>query len=221
MFRVLNLVSVLALLAAAGAVYHVKYSSVFEAQEIAKLRDDIRAERDRIAILNAEWARRTSPSRIQTLAEHHLGMQMLDADRISTLASLPAKAERNDDALGGMIEALVDAPGSAPITAPGELKKPDAFKLPKPAATPSPAKPQATGTPAAKPAPARVPAPSAPQARDAGQPRTPLPLSAMPPAGTVAPRMAGPSVPAPAQQPMVSAPVTSNAPFLPPGLVGQ
>lgn len=202
MFRVLNLVSVFALLAAAGAVYHLKYSSTFEAQEIARLRSDIRAERDRIAILNAEWARRTSPDRIQALAENHLDMQPLDVERMDNLASLPAKPEQGGDALGGMIEALVDGPTSTgsipPADKPGKAP-------PKPSAGTS-----TTPAQAARPAPS--PAQPAPV-------RPPLPLDAMPPAGVMGQGAPGPSVPAPSSQPLHTAPVTSEAPLLPPAPV--
>ena len=187
MFRILNFVSVIALLAAAGAVYHVKYSSAFEAQKIAKLRGEIRYERDRIATLNAEWARRTAPDRIQSQAEHHLDMQPLDVERMDKLASLPAKPELGADPLSGMIEALVDGPNPAPqaaIPVKPAAAKPVAFR---PAARPSAEKP--------------------------------LPLSAMPAAGSMnAPRpgFAG-------SQGSLGAPFnpTSGRPLLPPGTVGQ
>ena len=202
MFRVLNAVSVIALLAAAGAVYHVKYSSAFEAQKIAKLRDEIRYERDRIATLNAEWARRTAPDRIQGLAERHLDMQPLDITRMDKLASLPAKPEANGDPLAGMIEALVDGPNP---TGPEAKAAPAA----KPAARPA-AKPVAA---------ARLPGdgPGAPASAAAAN--APLPLSAMPAAGNMA---------APARHGFAGSqgslgginPITSS-PLLPPGTVGQ
>ncbi|MDR6952260.1 hypothetical protein J2X65_001611 [Ancylobacter sp. 3268] len=195
MFRILNLVSVIALLAAAGAVYHVKYSSAFEAQKIVKLRDEIRWERDRIATLNAEWARRTAPDRIQALAEHHLDMQPLDVARMDVLASLPAKPEQSGDALGGMIEALVDSPTGAAI--PTSQAKPSA---PKPMV--------------------RAPAPPVAAARS----NAPLPLSAVPAAGVMAPTQApmlGSPLPPPSARPMATAPMMSPMPLLPPAAVGQ
>ncbi|MCK0208021.1 hypothetical protein MWN33_08260 [Starkeya koreensis] len=200
MFRVLNAVSVIALLAAAGAVYHVKYSSAFEAQEIARLRTEIRQERDRIALMHAEWARRTAPDRIQALAEKHLDMQPLDVDHMDRLASLPAKPERNDDVLGGMIEALVDGPST----------NPEAKAAPGPAA----AKPAAKPKPAAA---ARLPD-DAPL-REETYSGEPLPLSAMPSAGAMVPQrppLAGP-------QGVLGAPLDPVAgdPLLPPGTVGQ
>ncbi|MFD2139277.1 cell division protein FtsL [Ancylobacter oerskovii] len=196
MFRILNLVSVIALLAAAGAVYHVKYSSAFEAQKIAKLRDEIRWERDRIATLNAEWARRTAPDRIQSLAEHHLDMQPLDVTRMDMLASLPSKSDQAGDALGGMIEALVDSPTGAAI--PASQAKP---------ATPKPA--------------VRA---SAPPVAAAPRPNAPLPLSAVPAAGALAPagaRVLGSPLPPPSARPMATAPMMSPMPLLPPAAVGQ
>ncbi|QFR33381.1 hypothetical protein [Ancylobacter sp. TS-1] len=205
MFRVLNAVSVIALLAAAGAVYHVKYSSAFEAQEIAKLRTEIRQERDRIALLHAEWARRTAPDRIQALAEKHLDMQPLDVSHMDRLASLPTKPERNDDVLGGMIEALVDGPSPNPPGAAG-AKAPAAPSAARPAAKPG------------KPAPvARLPD-DAPLAEEtfSGEP---LPLSAMPSSGAMAPQR--PSLAGP--QGVIGAPLDPAAgrPMLPPGTVGQ
>lgn len=207
MFRILNFVSVIALLAAAGAVYHVKYSAAFEAQKIAKLRDEIRWERDRIATLGAEWARRTAPERIQTQAEHHLDMQPLDNDHMDVLASLPAKPEANADALGGMIEALSDGPtGGINALLGGAAEK--GGDKPKPAARPAPKPVAATPPAAARPAPVAA----------AGN--APLPLSAMPAAGVMAP--ARPVFGAGAQG-VLGAPVNpvTSRPLLPPGSVGQ
>ncbi|WP_371347670.1 hypothetical protein [Ancylobacter sp. IITR112] len=197
MFRILNAVSVIALLAAAGTVYHVKYSSAFEAQEIAKLRTEIRGERDRIAILHAEWARRTAPDRVQALAEKHLDMQPLDVDHMDRLASLPAKSEAGGDALGGMIEALVDGPSPNPPA--------------REAAAPKPAKP-ARSTPVTR-LPDDAPLPEQPFSIE------PLPLSALPPAGT----MGTPRRSAAGPQGVIGAPLNpvAGVPLLPPGDIGQ
>ncbi|QIB33457.1 cell division protein FtsL [Ancylobacter pratisalsi] len=204
MFRVLNAVSVIALLAAAGAVYQVKYSAAFEAQKIAKVRSEIRAERDRIAILNAEWARRTAPDRIQALAENHLDMQPLDVAHMDVLASLPAKPEPQGDVLGGMIEALVDGPSPAGSGAEAtrQSSKP-VSKMPAPK-------------------PGRLP-PDAPLAESSATgvelSGVPLPLSAVPSAGNMAPRR--PQFTGP--QGALGAPLNpaASTPLLPPGTVGQ
>ncbi len=110
MFRIANLLMVLALLATAAVVYQVKYASTAEAERLAHLRSAIRAERDAIAVMRAEWARRTSPLYVQGLVQRHLDLQPLSADNVSTLDDLPEKPSASGDGIGGMIEALVDAP---------------------------------------------------------------------------------------------------------------
>lgn len=198
MFRILNAVSLIALLAAAGAVYHVKYSAAFEAQEIARLRTEIRTERDRIAVLHAEWARRTAPDRIQALAERHLDMEPLTVDNMDRLASLPAKPEGNGDLLGGMIEALVDGPSLKPAT-PAVLSKP------------------AARAPSNR-LPDDAPLAEVPMSGD-HLTVEPLSLSSMPAAGNMAPprpALAGP-------QGVIGAPLDpiGGAPLLPPASVGR
>ena len=204
MFRILNAVSVIALLAAAGAVYHVKYSAAFEAQHIAALRDEIRSERERIAVLNAEWARRTAPGRIQALAQNHLDMQGLDVDHMDQLASLPPKPEANSDALGGMIEALVDGPSSGTAK---ETPRPASGTAPRPAVSAP-----ATRLPGDAPLTEGT-------SDEEGNSGTPLPLSALPAAGNMAPPRPGFAGP---QGSLVNAldPMALR-PLLPPAAVGR
>lgn len=110
MLRVANVVMVMALLATAAVVYQLKYASTADAERLASLRSAIRKERDAIAVMNAEWARRTSPLYIQGLVERHLDLKPLEVEAMSTLDDLPEKPAGKSDGIGGMIEALVDAP---------------------------------------------------------------------------------------------------------------
>lgn len=110
MFRVANIVMVGALLITAAVVYQLKYASTAEAERLATLRGQIRKEREVIGVLKAEWARRTSPVYIQGLVERHLDLKRLDVDSISDLASLPDRPSSGNDGIGGIIEALEDAP---------------------------------------------------------------------------------------------------------------
>ncbi len=110
MFRIANLVMVLALLVTAAVVYQVKYASTADAERLAHLRQAIRAERDSIAVMRAEWARRTSPLYVQGLVQRHLDLQVLSVDAMSTLDDLPDRTAPKGDGIGGMIEALSDAP---------------------------------------------------------------------------------------------------------------
>ena len=89
MFRVANILMVGALLVTAAVVYQLKYASTAEAERLATLRSQIRKERDAIAVMRAEWARRTSPFYIQGLVERHLDLKRLDVESISEFDDLP------------------------------------------------------------------------------------------------------------------------------------
>ncbi|WP_029003443.1 cell division protein FtsL [Azorhizobium doebereinerae] len=184
MFRIANLLMVLALLVTAAVVYQVKYASTAEAERLAHLRAAIRTERDQIAVLRAEWARRTAPLYVQGLVQRHLDLQPLSPDNISTLDDLPEKPAAGGDGIGGMIEALVDAPlttsstsaksvpseransGSSAPPASSSLRSPTSPAKPKPAApsaaTPRASAPMAQAAPREAPQPQAAPAPQAP-----------------------------------------------------------
>lgn len=191
MFRIANLVVVLALLVTAAVVYQVKYASTADAERLAHLRQAIRAERDAIAVMRAEWAKRTSPLFVQGLVQRHLDLQPLAVDGISTLDDLPEKVARRQDGIGGMIEELVDTPlvtslvsrsapaptppapaagGAAVLPPSSALRSPNTPVTPKPPVQPSASAPQASAAPVrtapatprpVAPAPAYVP-PAAP-----------------------------------------------------------
>jgi len=62
--RFLNLCVLMLLVAAAAYVYEIKFESTLQAERLAKLRTEIRRERDAIATLRAEWAKLDNPVRI-------------------------------------------------------------------------------------------------------------------------------------------------------------
>ena len=67
--RVLNIVVIGALVLAAAYVYRIKFDSTVQAEHLAKLRGEVRRERDRIAALRAEWGELDNPARIETLGQ--------------------------------------------------------------------------------------------------------------------------------------------------------
>lgn len=156
MFRIANLVMVVALLVTAAVVYQVKYSSTADAERLAHMRQAIRAERDAIAVLRAEWARRTSPLYVQGLVQRHLDLQVLSVDAMSTLDDLPEKPAGGGDGIGGIIEALSDVPL---ITS--SIGKPDK-PPPAPAAGPGPSAGGGNGGAAVLPATSALRPASAP-----------------------------------------------------------
>jgi cell division protein FtsL len=111
--RLLNLIVVAALVLAATYVYKIKFESTLQAERVAKLRTDIRRERDAIAALRAEWSQLDSPSRIQGIAERHLALKPVDAMQFDSFDHLPERPPDRvppdaSDPIGAMIETLHD-----------------------------------------------------------------------------------------------------------------
>ena len=106
--RIIHALSILILVGSAVAVYKVKYDTTYEAQRIAKLRAEIRGERERLALLRAEWMRLSAPQRIQDLATRHLGMKPLQVARMNDLSGLPERplGPEDGDPIGEFIERI-------------------------------------------------------------------------------------------------------------------
>ena len=121
--RLLNILVICALILAASFVYKIKFDSTLQAERVAKLRSEIRRERDAIATLRAEWSQLDNPIRIQGLAQRHLALRPIEAtqfDALDRLPERPADAPPDlDDPIGAMIH-LPEPPlttGSTPAAA--------------------------------------------------------------------------------------------------------
>ena len=122
--RFIHLIVAATLVAAAIDVYKIKFESTRQAQRVAKLRLEIRRERDVVAALRAEWAKLDAPLRLQGLAERHLALRPLNATQFDSFKNLPERppsfVKRGDpDPIGAMIDA-VDSDG---VT--GSVSKPE------------------------------------------------------------------------------------------------
>jgi cell division protein FtsL len=89
--RFIHLIVVAALVAAAVDVYKIKFESTVLAERLAKLRVEIKREREGIAALRAEWAQLDNPARIQALAQRHLTLKPIDPTQIEQLDHLPER----------------------------------------------------------------------------------------------------------------------------------
>lgn len=89
--RVLHILVIAALIFAASAVYKIKFDSTLQAERVAKLRNEIRNERNAIALLRAQWARLESPARIQGLAERHLALRPILSTQFDNFDRLPER----------------------------------------------------------------------------------------------------------------------------------
>jgi cell division protein FtsL len=91
MIRIVHLVVVCVLIAAAVHVYRVKFESTVQAERVAKLRTEIKRERNAVAALRSEWSRLASPSRIEQLAQRHLALKPVEAYQFQPFDKLPER----------------------------------------------------------------------------------------------------------------------------------
>src|SRR5919205_996071 len=114
MLRLLNLAVIAALVFAAAWVYEIKYAATRQGERVAKLRVEIRRERDAIAALRAEWAQLDNPDRIQALSRRHLTLRPVEATQFDSFDALPEKIvpivpPGTPDPIGVLIESTADA----------------------------------------------------------------------------------------------------------------
>jgi cell division protein FtsL len=103
--RILNILVIIGLVAAAAYVYEIKFQAALDAERLAKMRNEIRRERDAIAALRAEWAKLQTPRRIEGLAQRHLPLKPVDAQQISSLDNLPERPKpESPDPIGAIID---------------------------------------------------------------------------------------------------------------------
>lgn len=105
MIRILNIFAILALVGAAIYAYSIKYATIFSAEEIVKLKHEIKAKEDRIGMLRAEWAYLVRPERIQALADKLLDLSPIGLGQIVKAEALPAKTPKVDS-IGRKLEEL-------------------------------------------------------------------------------------------------------------------
>ena len=129
MIRLINICVIAALFVAAAYVYKIKFESTQRAEQVAKLRTEIRREHDAIAALRAEWSRLDSPARIQKLARRHLALKPIEQRQFDRLDQLPERPSPLvpagvSDPIGFLIALpeLDDTP-TASITAPKKSER--------------------------------------------------------------------------------------------------
>jgi hypothetical protein len=110
--RMLNLLVIGLLVLAAAYVYRIKFDATVQAERLAKLRGEVRHERDEIAALRAQWGQLDNPQRIETLAKRYLQLRPIAPTQFDSLDHLPDRppqapqgVEANaKDPIGGLIE---------------------------------------------------------------------------------------------------------------------
>jgi hypothetical protein len=89
--RILNLIVIGVLILAAAYVYRIKFDSTVQAERLAKIRGEVRRERDAIAGLRAKWAELDDPARIEALAKRYLPLKPIESTQYSSLDQLPER----------------------------------------------------------------------------------------------------------------------------------
>ena len=107
--RILNLVVIGALVLAAAYVYRIKFDSMVQAERLAKIRSEMRRERDTIAMLRAEWGELDSPARVEALANRFLPLKPIAPTQFDALDQLPDRPPQfikpdSADPIGNIIE---------------------------------------------------------------------------------------------------------------------
>ena len=123
--RLLHLVVIGMLVFAAAYVYRIKMDSTVRTERVLKLHAEIREERDKIAVLRAEWAKLDAPLRLQGLAERHLPLKPISATQYDALKNLPERPPSlvkpgDPDPIGAMLQAI------DPETITGSVPAPEA-----------------------------------------------------------------------------------------------
>ena len=177
------------IVAAAGALFLLKFEVQAQEQRLNSLRKEIVATRENIHVLKAEWSYLNDPQRLREQAERHLGMRILTPDQIGDIAALPP-AQPKDKVLAE----TNDTPSPAPVRPAATPARVAAAAIQAPAPAPQPkAAPPKTAQPApAAPRPApQIATPALPRET----PRTAPPAEAHPSQPRPVAPAAPPSVP--------------------------
>jgi cell division protein FtsL len=112
--RVLNIILVLTVLAAAFTIYSLEHETRRGERRIAELKRGISDEQEMIRLLEAEWSNLTRPRRIEQLAHQHLQLkplsplQLVEAKDIDSRLPLRPVAETppDHDPIADMLKVL-------------------------------------------------------------------------------------------------------------------
>ncbi|MGF1503310.1 MAG: hypothetical protein ACFBSD_16010 [Paracoccaceae bacterium] len=92
MSRIGFAISMLVIVAVAAWAYHVNYQTAEALERVRELRREIAAERERLQVLQVEWAHLRAPERLKRLVAAHNGtllLMPLAADHFGETAQIP------------------------------------------------------------------------------------------------------------------------------------
>jgi len=109
MLRLLHIIVAAVLVLAAADVYKIKFESTRQAEQVSRMRGEIRRERDAVAALRAEWTRLDKPDRVEVLTQRHLALKPVEVYQFDRLDQLPDRPIQivppgTADPIGAIIE---------------------------------------------------------------------------------------------------------------------
>ncbi len=129
MIKFFHVVAIGALISSAMYAYTIKYDTLSQGEQLAKLKLRVLKEQEAIAVLKAEWQHLNRPDRLQMLSERHLNLQPLAVTQLVRFSDIPNKGPKVDG-IGQKLEALL---GSGRDDAPtASLAKPPTGLTPRP-----------------------------------------------------------------------------------------
>ena len=123
MIRFIHMIVICSLIASAGYAYSVKYDTLYQAEQVAKLKAKVQKERDAVAVLKAEWHLLNRPDRLQAAADRHLDLQPLNIQQLARLSDLPHRQPGADE-IGRKLETLGLPQPTATPTRSSDARRP-------------------------------------------------------------------------------------------------
>lgn len=116
MVKTLDIVLVAVMISAAAWTFKIKHEAEELESQLARVERDIRAEKETIALLEADWSLLDQPRRLQRLAEafsDELALSPMRPDQIVTPDQLPARPLDIVPTPGGALGGFADSSQTA------------------------------------------------------------------------------------------------------------
>jgi len=131
MIRPTSLILMVLAAAAGGALFQVAFEVSELDDELALLNRDIRADRNAIHVLRAEWSFLNQPERLEELTRRHLDLLPVTGAQIAGTGAVPVLPQDELPATGSNIAGVI-TPAAIPAAAP---KAKPAAPAPRPPVT--------------------------------------------------------------------------------------
>ncbi|WP_349369258.1 hypothetical protein [Salinarimonas sp.] len=115
MIKLLHVAAIAGLIGSAVWAYSIKYETIRQTEELARLEREIEREREMIAVLRAEWAFLNRPDRVEALTDAHLpDVVPFAVEHLARFEDLPDRPPDADE-IGAKLQALgLGAPTATP-----------------------------------------------------------------------------------------------------------